>query len=424
MGFLLLDDPKEAFDYAKGAFEKAPKYPIKNFLRCMLVNGKENIVQNWHLKLLCAFVLVITEFHKDRYPLAELNHDESPSSDLVIMPLLPVFSEPKRISLVNDYLMWCKKVIGQEDAFLCTYRTQLYKLFKTMSLNDTVQFFNLAYQSINGKTVCSNMIDAIQTDKSHSFRLLLDIISEGHLSNPDAFQKILEQSTMSTNIHLFVDSIAPSDFPAKKKIKEKVKYVTVPAGRSSLQSPVDGKYMENGACLIINQLHEHESDENIRRYGTEKDEEDMISVMSKIGCENNIKIKRDLTADEIEKCLKEFRDSLDKTVPDFSVVIILSHGRQNPKTGQDEICGIDWESKGDSRRLKGVRFSKIRNGLIDGKKCPVMIGKPKLFFIQACRGIHENMTIPDANKSDLEPLSGMRYVLIFRYNQNSLRWFK
>ena len=166
-----------------------------------------------------------------------------------------------------------------------------------------------------------------------------------------------------------------------------------------------GRYMERGACLIINQLHERESDESKRRYGSEKDEEDLILAMSKIGCENDIMVKRDLTADEIEQCVNQFRDGLVETNPDFSVIVILSHGRQNSKTGQDEVLGIDW---------KGVRLSRIKNSLIDGKKCPTMIGKPKLFFIQACRGDHINQTFPMADGSDVVSLTVYCRSLFYR----------
>ena len=62
LGFLLLDNPKEAFDYAKGVSTRSYRYPITDFIRCMLVNGREHGVRNWHLKLMSAIVLVMSNF--------------------------------------------------------------------------------------------------------------------------------------------------------------------------------------------------------------------------------------------------------------------------------------------------------------------------------------------------------------------------
>ena len=34
---------------------------------------------------------------------------------------------------------------------------------------------------------------------------------------------------------------------------------------------------------------------------------------------------------------------------------------------------------------KMISMAKIKNMFVDGRQCPTMIEKPKLFFIQACR---------------------------------------
>ena len=53
-----------------------------------------------------------------------------------------------------------------------------------------------------------------------------------------------------------------------------------------------------------------------------------------------------------------------------AVVVLMSHG------GTGYIYGTDFE-KVDVKDIQAE---------LDGKKCPNLEGKPKVFFIQACRG--------------------------------------
>ena len=138
----------------------------------------------------------------------------------------------------------------------------------------------------------------------------------------------------------------------------------------------DGVQLVRGECLIINQLFEN--DPKYRRESSRKDEHDLVKIWDRLGCKNNIRVERDLTKTEMMNALVEFRHRLKVTSPDFMVLVILSHGKRDSKTGMEYIMDIN---------MKGIPFSKIRNMFIDGHKCPSMIGKPKLFFIQACRGI-------------------------------------
>ena len=100
----------------------------------------------------------------------------------------------------------------------------------------------------------------------------------------------------------------------------------------------------------------------------------------KIGCQDRIYVEEDLDTNGVFSAITKFRSRLENSNPDFIVVVILSHGRRNPSSGADEIMDIN---------MKGIPMSKIKNMFINGEKCPIMIGKPKLFFIQACRGIKE-----------------------------------
>ncbi len=56
---------------------------------------------------------------------------------------------------------------------------------------------------------------------------------------------------------------------------------------------------------------------------------------------------------------------------DSCVLAILTHGKKG-----DHLYGVDGNTVDMATIVK----------MFDGKNCPKMIGKPKLFIIQACRG--------------------------------------
>ena len=145
MSFLLLDNPKEAIEYCIWASTQSYNYPITNFIRCMLVNGNENGVRNWHLKLLCAIVLVVQTFLNKYYPPTQIE------PDIRVVSKMSNFSGDKRKSLARDYLVWCRKLMGKETMFLCTYRLQIYKLFSTMDSINASTILNSINHIFYGK---------------------------------------------------------------------------------------------------------------------------------------------------------------------------------------------------------------------------------------------------------------------------------
>ena len=74
---------------------------------------------------------------------------------------------------------------------------------------------------------------------------------------------------------------------------------------------------------------------------------------------------------EIVNEIEKFSKSLSQE-DEFVFVCILAHGKQG-KDNQDEIVGVDGEP---------VPTSVLTDLIIDGKNCPMMIGKPKIFLIQ------------------------------------------
>ena len=139
--------------------------------------------------------------------------------------------------------------------------------------------------------------------------------------------------------------------------------------------------LKRGKCLIVCQKNYEPGLVVEKRDGADHDEEALAKTFRRFGC--TIKIERDLPAGGLIEAVKTFREDIRANSSDISyvVVCISSHGRKNEKTGKEEIMGIDGE---------GVATDELTGMLTDGNQCAELIGKPKLFFIQACRGGTDN----------------------------------
>ncbi|XP_063965729.1 caspase-6-like [Lytechinus pictus] len=123
-----------------------------------------------------------------------------------------------------------------------------------------------------------------------------------------------------------------------------------------------------GLVLIINNYHFREAND---RPGSEMDLKNVQHVFKQIGYEPVI--KTNLSSGEIHRFLDEavHRINLEGTICHSSVVVVLmSHGEKRGiyGTNMDVVTTQEIKSK----------FS--------GRQCPALLGKPKIFFIQACRG--------------------------------------
>lgn len=103
-----------------------------------------------------------------------------------------------------------------------------------------------------------------------------------------------------------------------------------------------------------------------------------------------VEIKKDKKASEIKELMIIYSE--DGRHADCFVCCVLSHGDETGVEGSDQrICPL--------------------NDIIspfDGDNCPLLIGKPKVFFIQACRGheIQSKVLVADGSVSSRIPKSG------------------
>ncbi|KAJ8366317.1 hypothetical protein AAFF_G00362830 [Aldrovandia affinis] len=121
-----------------------------------------------------------------------------------------------------------------------------------------------------------------------------------------------------------------------------------------------------GQCVIINNKNFDEKTEMKVRNGTDVDRDMVAKTFGSLGYE--LKIFNDLKVAEIEKELTKISQE-DHSRSASLVCVLLSHGEE----------GVLWATDGT------VQLKKL-TGLFRGDRCATLLGKPKLFFIQACRG--------------------------------------
>ena len=133
------------------------------------------------------------------------------------------------------------------------------------------------------------------------------------------------------------------------------------------QTGFEGYQMEqfpHGLCLIINN---EEFVGQTDREGTALDERNLVQTFRFLGYK--VEVHRDRTVASME-VLFEKMQGLDHSKFDSFVCCILTHGKEGKVYGSDS---------------KELEISAIISKL-NGQNCKTLAGKPKLFFMQACRG--------------------------------------
>ncbi|KAM9413968.1 caspase-3b isoform 1-T1 [Salvelinus alpinus] len=125
-------------------------------------------------------------------------------------------------------------------------------------------------------------------------------------------------------------------------------------------------YPSLGQCVIINNKNFDRRTGMSSRKGTDVDAGYARKVFERLGY--NVKVANDQTVQQIQQLLYTVSHDDHSQSASF-VCVMLSHG--------DE--GVFYGTDGN------VELQKL-TGLFRGDRCKTLVGKPKLFFIQACRG--------------------------------------
>ncbi|CAL8331223.1 unnamed protein product [Lota lota] len=121
-----------------------------------------------------------------------------------------------------------------------------------------------------------------------------------------------------------------------------------------------------GRCIIINNKNFDRNTGMNQRNGTDIDAGNAMQVFKKLGYK--VKVFNDQSVDQIKQVLTAAAKEDHSNFASF-VCVLLSHGDDGVFFGTD-----------GSIELKSL------TSLFRGDRCRSLVGKPKLFFIQACRG--------------------------------------
>ncbi|XP_074503853.1 caspase-3-like [Sebastes fasciatus] len=140
-------------------------------------------------------------------------------------------------------------------------------------------------------------------------------------------------------------------------------------------------YPRLGSCLIINNKNFHPSSGMRPRKGTDVDAAAAMKTFSELGYKVNV--ANDQTVEQMKELLFKASQEDHSNSASFACVL-LSHGGKE---------GLIFGTDGSERFEELTKYFK-------GDHCKSLVGKPKLFFIQACRGTDLDDGIETDSKPD------------------------
>ena len=132
-----------------------------------------------------------------------------------------------------------------------------------------------------------------------------------------------------------------------------------------------------GVALVINNIG-FKNKEFAQRHGAEIDSENLQRVLSKLHFD--VRLHHNQTKDEILNLLRE-ASAADHSDADCFMCVVMSHGTKLPDGGLG-VYGVDKEQ---------IDIEAEAKSLFSNSKCPTLVNKPKLFFVDASWG---NDTMP------------------------------
>ncbi|XP_022623279.1 caspase-1-like [Seriola dumerili] len=143
--------------------------------------------------------------------------------------------------------------------------------------------------------------------------------------------------------------------------------------------PVTKDNIKSRVALLITNIRF--TDERLNRTGAEKDEENMEKLLKALGYD--VMKCTNLTGKGIDEALIKFSKQEKVKETDSVLVVIMSHGKLGAVLGVNskiQICDDETPSTPDEFSIDNIYKH------LGTDKCPVLLNKPKVIIIQACRG--------------------------------------
>ena len=176
------------------------------------------------------------------------------------------------------------------------------------------------------------------------------------------------------------------DIDAKGSFANTVTDGTSKPGKLHPSRPTDEKYYDTshesiGLAIIFNQNKFKQGNE---RRGSDKDANDLKKVFGDLGF--TVKVYYDLTVSEIKETLAIGKFQIKRQNLITKITILVS--RQNHSDNDCLLITIMTHGERDGKIQASDETFLVQDLYFPfiGHSCESLIGKPKLFFIQACRG--------------------------------------
>jgi hypothetical protein len=170
------------------------------------------------------------------------------------------------------------------------------------------------------------------------------------------------------------------------------------ASKKKLTVKKTGKFYDEGSAVPTYQTHSKKRGEvliinNIMfedkgyRQGAKVDHARLEKMFKEMGF--RVTVERDLKKSTMESKVKSFSKRSSLFSADISIVIVMSHGTRNETLGGTEVFGID---------EKGILVEDLLHNFTEAN-CKAMVGKPKIFIFQCCRGDNEQFVQSDSTRT-------------------------
>uniref|UniRef100_A0A8C5Q2D1 Caspase-8 n=1 Tax=Leptobrachium leishanense TaxID=445787 RepID=A0A8C5Q2D1_9ANUR len=283
----------------------------------------------------------------------------------------------QRIDILENQLQTDAADMATNTTYISKYRRLLYKL---AGKTETLDIQTISYLHHKGATDSNN---------SNMMELFLQMEKSGHLKEDNL--EYLKEIYGKANRRDLVSEIQQFENQCQDSKQENATNENTPQMHAVQETNPCEAYELNknphGWCLIINNYNFSEARtlniEMSDRRGSDRD----AGEIHKVFRSRNYIIKHldNLKGEDMLKVMKKYA-KMDHGDKDSFVCFLLSHG------GLGVIHGTDGSE---------IQISKLTE-CFNNQHCSSLIGKPKIFFIQACRGSELQKPVFEADFSARE----------------------